>query len=196
MASIPTPRSAQQIIAGMLDSFFSNQNITNVRVGSAVLSVFEAAGQSDFRSSADIFKALNSVDLSQTTGIALDNQGNSENIPRFLLAPAVGAVTISDSSFTKISTTVAQNQPAPIVGTITLMVTDASQFPNTGNVYIGRGTADYEGPIAYTGITNLGINWSITLATGTTKFHNTSESVIHAHGGNRLVGAGSVVNTP
>src|ERR1700690_746570 len=195
-ATVPTPRSAQVIIGQMLDSFFSSQNITNVRVGSAVLSFFEAAGQSDFRSSADIFRALNSNDLSQATGITLDNSGATENLPRLLLSPGTGSVTISDSSFTKIATTVAQNQPAPIVGTTTLMVTDAGQFPNTGNIYIGRGSADYEGSVAYTGVTNLGINWSITLSTGTTKFHNTSESVIFARGGNRLVGAGTIVNTP
>src|SRR6202142_2895348 len=159
MAAIPVPRSCQQIISGMLDSFFASNGISNIRVGSAALSIFEAAGQSDFRSSADTFRALSSNDLSQATGITLDNSGATENLPRLLLSPGTGSVTISDSSFTKIATTVAQNQPAPIVGTTTLMVTDAGQFPNTGNIYIGRGTADYEGPIAYTGVTNLGINW-------------------------------------
>src|SRR6202142_3057364 len=112
-ATVPTPRSAQVIIGQMLDSFFSSQNITNVRVGSAVLSFFKAAGQSDFRSSADIFRALNSNDLSQATGITLDNSGATENLPRLFLSPATGSVTISDSSLTKIATTVAQNQPAP-----------------------------------------------------------------------------------
>lgn len=194
--STPTPRSASQIIGDMLTTFLSRQGISNIRIGSGILSIFEAAGQSDMRSSADTFNLLNATDLSQATGITLDNKGADENIPRFNLSPGTGNVTIGDSSFTKISTTLAPNQPAPIVGTTILNVADASLFPPTGNIYIGRGTNDYEGPIHYTATTNLGVNWSLTLSVATTKFHNTSETVILAQGGNRLVGAGTIVNTP
>lgn len=196
MADTPVPRSPEQILGDMIDAYRSKQGVKNMRVGGPLLSLFEAAMRSDARSSQDVFQLLNSIALDNSTGLALDRAGADEKLPRFQQAPASGTVTISDTSFTKLTSKLYQGSPAPIVGSVTVDVVDASLFPNSGSVYIGRGTPNYEGPIVYTSKTNNTTHWTLNLASGTTRFHNTSEVAIVAQGGNRTVGAGIVVRTP
>lgn len=196
MGDIPVPRSYQQILGDQIDAFLSKQGISNLRVGSPILSMLEAAAQSDFRSSQDIFTLLNSIALSKATGLALERIGNDENVPKLQQSAASGVVTISDSSFTKKSTKLFQGSPAPIVGSSSLDVVDASTWPATGSVYVGRGTPNYEGALAYVSKTNNGTHWTLALSGSTVKFHNTLETVILAQGGNRVIGPGVVVRTP
>jgi hypothetical protein len=63
-------------------------------------------------------------------------------------------------------------------------------------VYIGRGTSNYEGPLAYTTKALVAGFWSLTIPAGTTRYHNVTESVILAQGGDRIVNVGQVVGTP
>lgn len=196
MADTPTPRSLPQTLGDMFDAFLSNQGINSLRVGGPIVSILEAAAQSDLRNSADIFQLLASVDLDNATGLALARIGLSEGLPKIQVSPSTGLVTITDTSFTKISSKLFQGLAAPIVGSVTINVVDASAFPATGNIYLGRGTVNSEGPIAYTNVTDVGDHWTITLATGTTKFHNTFETAVLAQGGNRLIGANTIVTTP
>jgi uncharacterized phage protein gp47/JayE len=197
MATIPTPRSYSAITGDMLDALLSKLGFPSVRVGSGTLSIIEAAAQSDLRSSQDIFNLLNSTSLDRATGQALDRLGNDEDAPRIAQSPASGKVTISDTSFTKISTKVFQGKPPPIVGSAVLYVTDALLFPASGSVYIGRGTSNYEGPLAYTSKVNNVNYWTLNLAVSnyTTKYHNLGETVILAQGGDRLIAAGTIVQT-
>jgi uncharacterized phage protein gp47/JayE len=181
----------------MLDALLSKLGFPSVRVGSGTLSIIEAAAQSDLRSSQDIFNLLNSTSLDRATGQALDRLGNDEDAPRYAQSPASGAVTISDTSFTKVSTKIFQGRPPPIVGSAVLYVTDALLFPASGSVYVGRGTNNYEGPLAYTSKTNNINYWTLNLAVSnnTTKYHNLGESVVLAQGGDRLISAGTTVQT-
>jgi hypothetical protein len=64
--------------------------------------------------------------------------------------PASGPVTISDTSFNKISSKVFQGTPAPIVGSVKVNVTDASQLPQLRQYLHRPRTNNYEGPIPYT----------------------------------------------
>jgi hypothetical protein len=196
MALTPTPRSYTQALGDLIDGFRSKQGVRALRVGGGILSMLEAAARSDLRSSQDIFTLLNSIALDKATGLALDRIGGDEDCARLQQAPATGTVSIGDRSFSKLATTMFQGAASPITGTVALSVADASSFPNTGSVYIGRGTPNYEGPLAYTSKTNAGTHWVLTLASGTTNFHNASESVILAQGGNRVIGPGTVVQTP
>lgn len=196
MATIPTPRSYNQILGDLVDAFRSKQGVRALRVGGGILSMLEAGARSDLRSSQDIFTLLNSIALDKATGLSLDRIGADENCPRLQQSPANGTVNVGDSSFTKISTTLFQGLASPIVGTTALNVADASGFPASGSVYLGRGTPNYEGPIAYTSKTNAGTHWVLTLSSGTTNFHNASETAILAQGGNRVAGPGTVVETP
>lgn len=198
MANIPVPRSRSAIIGDMLATFLSRTGLPSARVGSPHLSIIEAAAQSDLRSSQDIFNLLNSLDLDRATGQALDRIGQTENLPREGETSSSGLITVTDTRFTKIQTQLFQGAPAPIVGSPVIRVADASQFPASGNIYIGRGTGNYEGPLAYTSKTNNTNYWTLNLAGGnyTARYHNLGETVILAQGGDRLIPAGSIVQTP
>lgn len=196
MADTPTPRSYPQTLGDMFDAFLSKQGIRSLRVGGPIVSLLEAAAQSDMRNSQDIFNLLTSADLDNATGLALARKGRDEKVPKIEIAPSTGIVTVTDSTFTQTSSKLFQGAPAPIVGSVALEIVDAISFPSTGQVYIGRGTNNYEGPLSYTSKTNLGTHWELGLSSGTTKFHNTSETVILAQGGNRVIGAGTIVRTP
>jgi hypothetical protein len=196
MADTPTPRSYQQALGDLIDAFLSRQGLKKLRVGSPLLSIMEAAAQSDMRSSQDTFGLLNAVSLDKATGLALERIGNDENVPKYQQSATTGTVDISDASFTKRATKLFQGSPAPIAGSMTIDVVDAGLWPSSGQLYIGRGTPNYEGPISYTSKVNAGTHYTITLAAGTARFHNTSESVILAQGGNRQIGQGVIVKTP
>lgn len=196
MATTPTPRSYNAVLGGMIDAFLSKYGLKSLKVGSPVLSILEAAAQSDVRSSQDIFDLLNSISLDRASGTALDRIGADEDLPRITESAASGPVTITDSRYQKISTKVFQGKPAPIVGTVNLYVADASDFPASGQLYLGRGTPNYEGPLSYSSKINNTTYWTIVLSDTTKKFHNLGESVILAQGGNRVIGAGAVVQTP
>ena len=163
------------------------------------MSLLEATAASQLRTSSDIFSMLRAISLDVAKGDALDRIGAEEQTPRLQQIPATGFVTISDTSFEKISTKIFQGAAAPIIGSTTIKVADAEAFDASGNIYIGRGTANYEGPIPYTSITappgSGGNYWLINLTANTLRFHNIGESVILAQGGDRLVGAGSIVQT-
>lgn len=196
MASIPVPRSYNQILGDQIDAFLSKTGLKNIRAGSPTLSILEAASQSDLRSSQDIFSLLNSISLDRATGLALDRIGADEDVLRIAEAPSSGSVSVNDTTFTKIASKVFQGRPAPLAGSNAIAVTDASAFPASGSIYIGRGTPLYEGPLAYTSKVNAGTYWTLNLAGATLKFHNIGETVILAQGGNRVVSAGSIVTTP
>lgn len=196
MAEIPVPRSYQQILGDQEDALLAKLGIQNLRVGAPLLSILEVAASSDFRSSQDIFQILNSISLDSANGLALDRIGLSNNVPRIKQSQAIDVVSISDTSFTKIQSKLFQGLPAPIIGSVTLNVTDASLFPASGSVYVGRGLPSYEGPLPYSSKANVGTHWTLTLVSPTQKFHNNTEGVILAQGGNRTVGPQTVVQTP
>lgn len=196
MADIPTPRSYNQILGDMVAAFLARYPIHDLKIGSPILSILEASAQSDLRNTADIFKFLASVNLDSAEGTALDKILADEGTQRIGASPSSGLVTIGDSRFTKKSTTVYHATPAPLVGTTTVNVTNASGWATTGFLYIGRGTDNYEGPIAFNNIVYNGTYYVITLTTPTTRFHQLGESVILGTVyGTRIVSAGSVCST-
>lgn len=198
MATTPTPRSYNQILGDMIDALRSKLGVPSLPAGDPILSILEAAAQSDLRTSQDTFQMLASIALDKATGEALERIGADEDLEKFPESPSSGLVTITDSSFTKKQTTVYQGKPAPIIGSSTVNVVSALDWPATGSIYIGRGTSQYEGPLAYTSLTNNVSYWTINLAGGnfTQKFHNLGESVILAQGGDRPITAGTVCQTP
>ncbi len=179
----------------MLDAVTSRTGIRRLRTGNPILSVLEAAAQSDVRSSADVFRLLRARDLDTAQGIALDRVGQDEDVVRLRPVKASGLVTLSDTSFQKIATTITPATFAPIAGSDVVHVAAATDFTPTGEVYLGRGTPNAEGPLPYSSVADLGAYWEIVLTTPTTRFHNHGESVILAQGGNRVVTRGTVVAT-
>ncbi len=192
----PRPRSLPQILGSMINSLTSRIGIRRLRTGGPLLSAMEAAAQSDVQNSQDTFELLQTRDLDNTTGVALDREGADDDVLRFQLRKATGYVDYTDTSFDKIASKLFQGSPAPIVGSVVIQVEDASDFPASGSVYLGRLTPNIEGPLAYSSKVDAGAYWTLNLTDPTTRFHNRGESVILSQGGIRTIDAGSLVATP
>jgi hypothetical protein len=198
MANTPTPRSYSTILSDMIDATLSKVGLTRVKVGGPLLSIMEAVSQSIFRATQDMFNLMDSQSIDRATGSALKSIAADEDVTPIIARPSSGFVTFSDTSFTKVSSLVYQGKPAPNAGSTTIYITDATLFPNSGQIYIGRGTNSYEGPIAYNTKTFVGAGnyWTIVVPAGTVKFHNIGETIILAQGGTRVISAGTTVRTP
>jgi uncharacterized phage protein gp47/JayE len=192
-----TPRSYQQILGAQLTTLRSKLGLKKFKPGGPLLTLIEAASQSDAKNGADIFTLLQNQDLDNAEGIVLDRLGAQENCPRRQPKPSRGFVTISDSAFSKLESTIYHGRGAPIVGSTTIYVSQGSSFDTastTGEIYIGRETNNYEGPLTYTNKENYFYYWKLTTS-ATSKFHNQGESVILAQGGSRPITAGQYVST-
>lgn len=199
MATIPVPQSYQQILGQQLNAVRSRLGIRKFKPGGPFLNIFEASSQVDARNAADIFTALQSQDLDNAEGLTLDRIGNDEKLPRNLPKAAVGNITISDTAFQKSSSTLYHGKSAPIVGSTVIYVTKGATFdtaPSSGQIYLGRGTTNYEGPISYSSKVDNVYYWAVHLSSPTTLFHNQGESIILAQGGLRPINVGQIVSTP
>ncbi len=196
MANTPVPKSYEQILGDMLTSFMSKIGVNDLSTGSVVLSFFESLAQAIFRASGDTFSILRDYSVDRASGDMLKRIALDENISLISAKVATSKVTVSDSNFTKISTKVYSGASAPNIGSSYILVSDASLFPATGSIYIGRGTLNIEGPLVYSSIVIVGSYYRINLTGVTTKYHNTSEAVILAQGGTRTIASGTSVKTP
>ncbi len=188
-------QSYEEILNGMIRSLQSRIGLSDDTIGSVTLNLLETAAQSDFLVNSNILAALDSISIDRATGTILDNIGFSESLRRVPASKASGPVTISDTSFTKISTQIYPNRPPPISGATIIYINDGSSFPAAGQVYIGRGTAQIEGPLTYSAIAQVGAYYQLTLSSGLNKSHNTGETVILAQGGNRSIATGTSIQT-
>ena len=195
MANTPRVKSYEQINGLMLATYMSKIAVNDLNTGGAMVSFFEAVAQAIYRASGDVFQIFRDFSVDRAQGEALKRLAREERVLPIPATVATGKVNISDSSFNKISTKIYQGTNPPNKGTNFIYVSDASLFTPTGSIYIGRGTPNIEGPIAYTSIVPVGGFYQINLATPTTKFHNLAEAVILAQGGNRIIDAGTVVRT-
>ncbi len=189
-------QSYEEILNGMIRSLQSRVGLSDDTIGSVTLNLLESAAQSDFLVNSNILAALDSISIDRATGVILDNIGFSESLRRVPSSKASGPVTVTDTSFSKVSTQIYPNRAPPIAGATILYINDGASFPSTGQVYVGRGTAQTEGPLAYSAIAQVGAYYQLTLTAGLNKSHNTGETVILSQGGNRTVAAGTSIQTP
>jgi hypothetical protein len=199
MAKSPEVRSFEQILSEALSTYESKHGANDNNIGSAKLSFLESAAQLVYRTTGDTFQILRDRSVDRAKGEALKDIAREENVPLLAATPATGPVKIIDTSFEKIATKIyagSISQNLPNIGKLFIEVSDASPFPATGSLYIGRGLNTVEGPIAYTSVVQIGGYWRINLASPLTKYHNISESVILAQGGTRTVSAGTVISAP
>lgn len=196
MADLPNPQSYEQILSDMLSAYAAKMGINDFNVGSAVTSFYEVVALATARSSGDVFQILRDFSVDRATGDALKRLAQENRVTPITARPATGPVTVTDTTFQKISTKVYAGANPPNIGSTQIKVSDASSFPGTGSVYIGRGTPNIEGPLAYTSITPSGGFFILNLSIATTKFHNVGETVILAQGGNRTVPVNTIVLSP
>lgn len=195
-SSLPQPQSYEELLGQALSSYSSALSINDLNVGSANVSFFKVVALMVARSSGDIFQILRDYSIDRATGPALKNLAMEFNVPIIGASPATGSVTVTDLSFQKISTLIYAGANPPIAGSTTIYVSNASSFPPTGSLYIGRGSVNVEGPIAYSSVAPIGSYWQINLSTPTTKYHNISESVILSQGGVRTIPVNTIVVSP
>lgn len=195
-SGLPNPQSYEQLLSDMLSAYAAKQGINDFNVGSAVTSFFEVVALATARSSGDVFQILRDFSVDRATGDALKRLATENRVTPITAKPATGLVTVTDSSFQKIQTKVYAGANPPNIGSTVIKVSDASAFPSTGSVYIGRGTPNIEGPLAYTSITPVGGYFEINLSVATAKFHNVGETVIVAQGGNRSIPANTIALSP
>lgn len=195
-------KSKEQYLGDIIRSILNDTDLNDISPGSDLATVAEAMASAFAQLSTNALKILENTSLESLVGDALDKKAESIRLPngqggygRKPAISAVGPVTIG-SSFSKISSKLYAGKPSPFSGSSILYMEDASQFPVTGQVYIGRGTIDrFEGPIGYTSIVNNGSFWTMTLATPMTKNHLQSDLVTLAQGGDRFIPAGTSVLT-
>jgi len=147
--SLPQPQSYQQILGNALSSYAGSLGISDQSVSAANVKFFEIVSLIAARSSGDIFSILRDFSLDRATGSSLDRLGVEYGIPRLTAKVTTGFVTVIDTSFQKISAKIYSGLNPPLIGSTTIYVSDASLFPATGGLYIGRGTSDIEGPLTY-----------------------------------------------
>lgn len=195
-SSLPQPQSYEQILSTALSAYSAAIGVNDFNVGGVMLGFMQVAALMTARSSGDIFQILKDYSLDRAQGPALQNLAIEYGVTPIGSTVATGTVTVTDLSFTKIYTQIYAGQNPPLAGSTKIYVSDASKFTPSGQIYIGRGSVNIEGPLSYTSITPIGSYYYITLSSPTTKFHNISESVILAQGGVRTVPANTVVISP
>jgi uncharacterized phage protein gp47/JayE len=192
-----TPKAPGEIVAGMAAMVSANTPINDFTPGSVILTLLEAAAQEDFQQYVAMLEIILGYNLDTTTGTDLDNRAREFGLTRLQAQPHSGYIAVIDTRFNKISSKIYAGLPGPTAGSNTVNVDDASSFPATGAVYVGRGSANAESIIAYsTAPVNNGAYWTITLDTTFTKDHGTDETVILAQFGDRSIPAGTEVRIP
>ena len=192
---VPVPRSPAQTLGDIIAAFQAKYGVSRLKVGGAILTAFEAAAASDVTSTQAVFNVLDIEDYARLRGSALEYKGNSKGLPKQGASPSTGTVDFTDTRFAKTASRIYSGTAAPPAGSTTLRVADATTFPAAGQVYVGRGTINSEGPLTYSAKTNLGQYWTLTLSSPTQRFHNLNEEVVVAQGGNRLIAVGTLVST-
>lgn len=190
-------QSMNQLLGAMLRKVIAETSLTDINVGSAVLSLLEAAASNDYDNNVAILNVLELLNIDAVKNNDLDARAADYGLSRLAAIRASGLVNILNTNITKRSTGLYVIKPAPIAGQTTLYVNNTTGWSNTGTLYIGRGTESFEGPISYTAITVFPTYSAITLASALQKDHLISDIVIDSQGQpDRVVPAGTNVKIP
>jgi uncharacterized phage protein gp47/JayE len=194
--SKPIIRSYDQLLGEALAAYMAKIGINDLNPNSAIVSLFSANAQMTYRAVAANLQILKDLSIDRASGDLLKSLATEEGVKIRSASPAADYVTVTDTSFTKLATKIYAGAPAPNIGSTTLKVSNTTGWPGTGSIYVGRNTPNIEGPIAYSSITPIGGYFQINLTAPTVKFHNVSESIILAQGGNRNIPANTIVKAP
>lgn len=189
--------SYNEILGAMIRKIIADTPANDINKGSVLLTLLEAAAANDYENNTAILNVLELLNIDAIRNNDLDAYASNFGLTRKTAQKASGFIKISDSTITKRSTTLYPVKPAPISGTSVIYVNDASTWSQTGTLYIGRGTPNFEGPISYTSIIDNGTFFTIQLSSALQKDHLLSESIIDGQGTtDRQILAGTVVKIP
>jgi uncharacterized phage protein gp47/JayE len=191
------PKSNNEIVASMAAKVSAETPINDFNPGSVILTLLEAAAQEDFQQYVAMLEIILAYNLDTTSGTDLDKRATEFGLTRLEAQPHSGYISVIDTRFNKISSKLYAGLPGPTANSNVIQVDDASSFPATGSVYVGRGTQNAESIISYSvAPVNNGSYWTITLDTNLLKDHGTDETVILAQFADRSVTAGTEVRIP
>ena len=131
----PNPKSYEQILSEMIDTYLSKIGINDLNVGGAMLSFMETDAQTVYRALAENFSYLRDSSVDNASGEALRRIAADENVKIQTAKVATGKVTIRDTSFEKRATKIYAGASAPNIGTTIIKVSDASLFPSSGESF-------------------------------------------------------------
>jgi hypothetical protein len=194
--TLPAPESYQQLLTDMLSSYASSTGISSPFVGSANLSFFQTAALAIARASGDVFQTLLNSSIQYATGPNLQLIAAEFQITPTESAVATGSITITDTSFQVVSTSIYPGANPANIGSTVIYVGSITGFPASGSIFVGRGTNDSEGPLPYSSIAPIGNYFQINLTTPTTRYHNLGESVILSQGSVRTIPVNTIVLAP
>jgi hypothetical protein len=194
--STPQPLSYQALYDQATKIFVQLSGVTDLNQQSVIRNIFQATSLADFKTQGQIIAVLNVNDIDRAEDNDLDQIGLSEDVPRPQAKQATGTVTVGDSAFQVVATQIYAGAQAPPAGSLLINIASNIGFPQTGKVYLGRGSNNVEGPLPYTSITSVGNYFQLTLSTPTTKNHNLNESVVLSQGGDRVISSSNSVQTP
>jgi uncharacterized phage protein gp47/JayE len=189
--------SYNEILGNMIRKIIADTPANDINKGSLLLTLLEAAAANDYENNTAILNVLELLNIDAIQNNDLDAYASNYGLKRNTAAKASGFIRIKDSTITKRSTTLYPVKPAPITGTTVLHVNDATGWNQTGVVYLGRGTPNFEGPLSYTSITDNGTFFTIQLSSALEKDHLLSETVVDGQGTtDRRILAGAIVKIP
>jgi len=190
-------KSYNETLGDLVRKIKANTSVNDIHDGSVFLTILEAIASNDFENGVSILNTLELLNIDTIANNDLDAYGSNLGLDRITAVKSSGFVIISDSAITKRSTTLYPIKPAPIAGTTTLYVNDATGWNATGFLYIGRDTQNFEGPIAYNSITDNSTFFTIELASSLQNDHLISEEVVDGQGtSNRLISSGTRIKIP
>jgi uncharacterized phage protein gp47/JayE len=192
----PVAYSYEQYLSDALATYEGKTGVNDLNEGGISVGLFEANAQMTYRATSAIFQVLRDRSIDRAKGDILKRLAAEEGVAPIPAGPSTGVVTITDTSFVKLATKIYAGAKALNVGTTMVPVSNTTGWPSTGSIYIGRGTPNVEGPLPYSSISAVGGYFVVNLTGSTVKFHNVSESVIVAQGGNRTVPANTVAIAP
>lgn len=181
----------------MIRKIIADTPVNDINTGSVLLTLLEAAAANDFENNTAILNTLELLNIDAIRNSDLDAYASNFGLERKTAQKASGFVVVTDSTITKRSTTLYAVTPAPIATSTVINVNDASEWSQTGTLYIGRDTPNFEGPINYTSIVDNGTFYTINLASALEKDHLLSDIVVDGQGTtDRIIEAGTVVKIP
>lgn len=190
-------KSFNQILGDMIRKIVAETALNDLNAGSVLLTLLEAAAANDFENNTAILNVLELLNIDAIKNNDLDAKAGDFGLSRRPAVKASGLVNILNTNITKRSTGLYVIKPAPIAGQTKLYVNNTTGWAASGNLYIGRGTQSFEGPIAYTSITQFPTYSEITLASALQKDHLLSDVVIDSQGEpDRIISAGTVMKIP
>lgn len=190
-------KSFNQILGDMIRKIIAETALNDLNAGSVLLTLLEAAAANDFENNTAILNVLELLNIDAIKNNDLDAKAGDFGLTRRPSIKSSGLVNILNTNIVKRSTGLYVIKPAPIAGQTKLYVNNTTGWAASGNLYIGRGTQSFEGPIAYTSITAFPTYSQINLASALQKDHLLSDIVIDSQGEpDRLISAGTVVKIP